>query len=255
VPAVLSSAAPNFVSTQSGSGRATISPSEDGHELTILSDSLTPENLILSQPIAVEKNTEYILNIPVKVDTGNMVISVTDWDQSEIYGSTPVLNPQESLWPNDPTLEVFQIPFASQDAESVRIIMRNSGSKPVPTFARIGSAELFRLGPASLSATRYVRLFVRLLQSVFLTAWILPLAVTGGMLLLLEGHKKTVLILLAVALYYMCFQSLLHTEYRYVMALQPFLFVMVAVALYSFGKVLLAIARSAGLRFSPGRIS
>jgi hypothetical protein len=248
-PAVWSSSAPDF-STQSGTARTTISPSEDGQALIILSDGLGKEDSILSQPIAVAKNTDYLLNIPVKAVTGNIVISVTDWDQSEVYGSTPVLNPLESLAPNDPTLEVFQIPFANRNAESVRIIIRNSGSRQMPTTARIGTAKLFRLGPASLSGTRYVRLFVRLLQSVFLTAWMLPLAVAGGILLLLAGRKRTVLILLAVPLYYMCFQSLLHTEYRYVMALQPFLFVMVAVALYSFGDVLLAIARSVGARFS-----
>jgi hypothetical protein len=253
-PAVWSSSAPDF-STQSGTARTTISPSEDGQALTILSDGLGVEDLILSQPIAVEKNTEYIFNIPVKVVTGNMVIGVTDRDQSEMYGSTPVLNPLESLTPNDPTLEVFQIPFASRNSESVRIIMRNSGSRPVPTVARIGSAKLFRLGPASLSGTRYVRLFVRLLQSVFLTAWMLPLAVTGGILLLLAGRKKTVLILLAVPLYYMCFQSLFHTEYRYVMALQPLLFVMVAVALYSFGTVLLRLAQSVGVWLSAGKLA
>lgn len=254
-PAVWSSSAPDFVGTQSGTARTLISPSEDGQALTILSDGLGVEDLILSQPIAVEKNTEYIFNIPVKVVTGNMVIGVTDRDQSEMYGSTPVLNPLESLTPNDPTLEVFQIPFASRNSESVRIIMRNSESRPVPTVARIGSAKLFRLGPASLSGTRYVRLFVRLLQSVFLTAWMLPLAVTGGILLLLAGRKKTVLILLAVPLYYMCFQSLFHTEYRYVMALQPLLFVMVAVALYSFGTVLLRLARSVGVWLSAGKLA
>lgn len=253
--AVWYSVDPDYVPWQSSSARTTISPSDDAPGLTILSDGPGAEGLVISEPITVEKNTEYILNIPVSVAKGNMVISVTDRDRSETYGTTPILNPLETLTPNDATLEVFQIPFASQNSESVRIVMKNSGSKPVPTMARIGTAKLFRLGPAHLSATRYVRVLVRLLQSVFLTAWMLPLMLIGGVLLLLAGHKKTVLILLAVPLYYMCFQSLLHTEYRYVMALQPFLFVLVAVALYSFGNVLLAIARWTGSRFSTGRNS
>jgi hypothetical protein len=74
-------------------------------------------------------------------------------------------------------------------------------------------------------------------------------------LLLLAGRKRTVLILLAVPLYYMCFQSLFHTEYRYVMALQPLLFVMVAVALYSFGTVLLRLAQSVGVWLSAGKLA
>jgi 4-amino-4-deoxy-L-arabinose transferase-like glycosyltransferase len=238
-PPVWSSTASDFLSTQPGT--TTISQSVDARSVNLMSDGMgTP---IRSQPIAVEKDTDYLLNIPVKVARGNVVIFVTGEDESQVYGSTPILNPLETWTPNDPTLEVLQIPFASQDARTVRVVIKNSNSRPVPTEARIGSAELFRLGPAGLAATRYLRLFVRLAQSVFLTAWMLPLAVIGATLLLLAGRKETVLILLAVAIYYVCFQSFLHTEYRYVMALQPFLLVLVAVALYSFGRVLLRPAR------------
>ena len=45
-------------------------------------------------------------------------------------------------------------------------------------------------------------------------------------------------ILLVVPCYYFCTQSALHTEYRYVLVIHYFLFVLAAVAIYSIGKVL-----------------
>ncbi|HKR00855.1 MAG TPA: hypothetical protein VJT09_09280, partial [Pyrinomonadaceae bacterium] len=47
-----------------------------------------------------------------------------------------------------------------------------------------------------------------------------------------------ILLLLVVPAYYLAVQSALHTEYRYVLAIHYFLFILVAVALHAAGSYL-----------------
>lgn len=74
---------------------------------------------------------------------------------------------------------------------------------------------------------------VWLLQKLFLTAFMLPLYVLGFVLLLWRRRAGDALtLLLVVPLYFLCAQSALHTEYRYVLAVHYFLFVLAAAALH-----------------------
>jgi hypothetical protein len=192
----------------------------------------------LPSPIAVEKNTDYLLRLPIGVDQGNAVIEVTSADGKQRYGSSPVLSPLERIKPFDQSLDVHQIAFVSRGADQISLRMVNAGKGSGKTVVRLGRLELFRLGPASFLWTRYIRIVIHNAQRFFLTAWILPLALIGVALLLLAGRRDVVLILLAVPAYYLCFQSVLHTEYRYVLAAQPFLYLTAAVSLYFTGSVL-----------------
>ena len=60
----------------------------------------------------------------------------------------------------------------------------------------------------------------------------LPLAVLGIVFLVRARHSEALILLLVVPVYYLCVQSFLHTEYRYVLAIHYFLFVFVGVALH-----------------------
>lgn len=83
----------------------------------------------------------------------------------------------------------------------------------------------------------YLNQPLKLLQKLFITAVFLPLLVIGVVLLLIKSESRAKLvILLAVPLYFACFQSLLHTEYRYVLAVQPFMLIIAAVVLDRFFK-------------------
>jgi hypothetical protein len=66
----------------------------------------------------------------------------------------------------------------------------------------------------------------------------LPLAIIGLLILTLTRQRKAIALLLIVPAYYLCIQSALHTEYRYVLAIHYFLFILVAVALYRAGAYL-----------------
>jgi hypothetical protein len=76
---------------------------------------------------------------------------------------------------------------------------------------------------------------LRAVQKLFITAVFLPLYLAGLALLLRARQKRELAALLAVPLYFLCFQSALHTEYRYVLAVHYLLFVVAAVALHRAG--------------------
>ncbi len=73
---------------------------------------------------------------------------------------------------------------------------------------------------------------LRFAQRVFLTSIMLPLAILGALLLMLARRWQALVVLSVVPAYYFCFQSALHTEYRYVIALNYFELAFAAIALY-----------------------
>ena len=103
------------------------------------------------------------------------------------------------------------------------------------SMVRLERTPLTSTLPVSEGWTRAPRLAVRALQKLFITALGLPLAL-AGLLLLVRAKKFCALAaLVAVPLYYLCLQSALHTEYRYVLAVHYFLFILAAAALYHAG--------------------
>jgi hypothetical protein len=206
--------------------------SPDGNSLEIEA-SADRQAAIFVLPMAVEKNSDYLLKVPVKVTQGNLIVTVQPFNQGAELASSPVLHPLEvSAILAQPTF-LIEVPFVNRDADSVALVITNEGSRPVATVAQIGRMELFRLGTASPGWTRYPRVIIHVAQRFFLTAWLLPVAIAGALLLLSAGQRRYLLVLLAVPLYYVCAQSVLHTEYRYVMAIQYSLFVLGATALYA----------------------
>ena len=75
-------------------------------------------------------------------------------------------------------------------------------------------------------ATNVIYLPLLLIQRLFITAIFLPLMLAGLTLLIYKREFEKVAMLVAVPLYYLFFQSLLHTEYRYVLVIYYFLFVL-----------------------------
>jgi 4-amino-4-deoxy-L-arabinose transferase-like glycosyltransferase len=84
-----------------------------------------------------------------------------------------------------------------------------------------------------VAPARVVQRSLRILQKVFITAIFLPLALIGAGILCYRRQFQTLAIMLAVPVYYFCTQSALHTEYRYVLVIHYFLFVLAATAAYT----------------------
>ena len=74
---------------------------------------------------------------------------------------------------------------------------------------------------------------LHILQQLFITAVFLPLTLIGAGILFYRRQFQTLALLLAVPGYYFCTQSALHTEYRYILVIHYFLFILAAVALYT----------------------
>jgi 4-amino-4-deoxy-L-arabinose transferase-like glycosyltransferase len=74
---------------------------------------------------------------------------------------------------------------------------------------------------------------LRIVQKLFVTAIFLPLVLIGTAMLVYQRRFQALAILLAVPFYYFCTQSALHTEYRYILVIQYFLFVLAAVAVHT----------------------
>jgi hypothetical protein len=211
---------------------ANISIAPDSQSLRIEAPNLQAGNQIVSLPIRVEKHGDYLFRIPIKVEQGSIVFRVTSPDQKQVFGSTPVFHPLELIPGSVRQPVTVRIPFVSRDTDSVRLVISNEDKRHALSVVEVGRTELFRLGPASARWTRYPRILFNGLQRFFITAWMIPLAVIGALLLTVKGGVRTLVVLLAVPLYYLSAQSFLHTEYRYVMVIQHVVFILVAVTLY-----------------------
>jgi 4-amino-4-deoxy-L-arabinose transferase-like glycosyltransferase len=92
-----------------------------------------------------------------------------------------------------------------------------------------------RLSAADSGAWLLVQWPLRFIQKLFVTAVFLPLVLLGAVILVYRRRLQSLAMLLAVPFYYFCTQSALHTEYRYVLVIHYFLFVLAALAVYTLG--------------------
>ena len=209
------------------SPRSRTSVAPDGQTLRLEGDDSKYGEQFLSAPIVVKQNTDYVFTVPIKIERGRMKISVKD-SRGKVYSSA-IAETQETKTPADQPVNQIQLPFLAVVDERVRLVFGNEASKPSNPVAQVGPIKLFELGPARFLWTRYPRFLVHGAQKIFLTAVILPLAIIGLGLLIIKRQWTALVILLTVPVYFFCVQSIVHTEYRYVLAVDYFLFALVGV--------------------------
>lgn len=78
--------------------------------------------------------------------------------------------------------------------------------------------------------------FLRIFQNIFTTAFMLSLVLIGAIMLVMARRWSILWSVLLVPGYYFLFQSVLHTEYRYIIALHYFLLVPAATCIYLIAK-------------------
>jgi hypothetical protein len=147
----------------------------------------------------------------------------------KVYSSTIVETIENTNAEAQPT-SLVQLPFVANSNQPVQVVFSNEASNPPNPLVKVGPIKLFELGPARWLWTRYPRLLVHGIQKIFLTAVILPLAMVGLALLIIKKQRKPLIILAVVPVYFFCVQSIVHTEYRYVLAVDYFLFALAGVA-------------------------
>jgi dolichyl-phosphate-mannose-protein mannosyltransferase len=219
--------------TESNTVKLSLAP--DGSLLNIQGDE--SKNQFISTTIPLAEQTDYLLRLPVRIETGRIMISVEANGNNHQYASA-IVEPQDWKTTAEQPLSITEIPFVSGSESQARIVFINAGAKGLSPVLQIGAPQLYALGPASLTWTRIPRAGFRLIQKLFITAVMLPLAIIGLVLLIRRRKLSTLVLLLVVPAYYLCVQSALHTEYRYVLIIHYLLFILVAVALYQAGSYL-----------------
>jgi hypothetical protein len=85
--------------------------------------------------------------------------------------------------------------------------------------------------------TQYYRIIIGSLQRKIFKTWTMRLLILFGIVALaVAGRTRDVVLLLAVPAYYLCFQSALHTEYRYGLVIHYLLFIAAGVTLFLIGS-------------------
>lgn len=206
------------------SPRAHASLTSNSEALELMGDDSKYGKQFASAAIPVQKNADYVFTLPLKTEKGRMKVEVTD-AHGTVYSSAIV----ETLETRngEQAFSLVKLPFVANE-EQARVVLSNEASNPAQPVVRIGTIKLYELGPGRFLWTRYPQLFIHGIQKLFLTAVILPLAITGLAVVLLRKQRVAWVILSAVPLYYFCVQSFFHTEYRYVLAVNYFLFAFAA---------------------------
>ncbi len=218
------------------SSASQISLTAQGERLIVRADDSKDNEQLSTAPFKLQRDTAYTLRVPVRIEQGRMTINVAGLRRSTPYAFV-ILEAEDWKTSAEQPLKTIELPFVSRDDGEARIIFANNGSPAIQRpIVEVGQMEVYALGPSPPSWTRYPRAFLNFIQRFFITAVMLPLALCGLFLLLRKRHWQTLALLLLVPAYYLCFQSTLHTEYRYVLAIHYLLFVLVAFALYTAGE-------------------
>jgi hypothetical protein len=219
------------VTVEANSIKLTLTP--DQSMLNIEGDE--SKHQFASRPISIETQTDYVMKLPVRIERGRVMISIEDANGNHQYASA-IVEPQDWKTTAEQPLSMIELPFVSRGTGQARLVFSNAGAKGLSPVLQIGGPALYALGPASFTWTRIPRAVLRFLQKLFITALMLPLAIVGIALLVRARRRAALTLLLVVPAYYLCAQSALHTEYRYVLAIHYFLFILAATALHWAGR-------------------
>jgi hypothetical protein len=215
--------------------QARASLSLDNQLMELTGDDSKYGDQLVSTPFQIQRNTDYVLTLPVKILRGRMSISIKS--ASATHAST-IVETVEMKTPEEQPERLIRLPFVSGNEERAQLVIANAAPQDSNPLIRIGTASLYALGPASNTWTRIPRALVHALQSLYLTAIMLPLAILGIILMTRARAYQTLVILLVIPAYYLSIQSATHTEYRYVLSLHYFLLAFAAAFIYMLGEKL-----------------
>jgi len=213
--------------------RASLTP--DAQWLSVTGDQSTYADQFSAPVGTVRGKTDYVVVVPVKMLSGRVRISAQT-AAGEVYSSA-IVEALESLAPEEQPEQQIRLTFVGKVREPLNIFISNEASNPPHPTALVGVISLFPLGPARFLWTRYPRFVIHAIQKLFITAVILPLAIIGLLIVIFRKQSAALVILSLVPVYFFVVQSIVHTEYRYLLAFDYFLFAFAGVALMNAGHV------------------
>jgi hypothetical protein len=225
---------PEFIN--SISPEAIIQTSENGDHIRLQTDSSKYGAQFQLAPFAVEKHTDYVLNLNFTLREGRICIGIIGSETGNLYYST-VFDTTLGKSAAEQTLKAAKLPFVSRE-NSVQVVIFNETPATGRSIVEVHEAALFNLGASNAVWTRPFRLIVQTIQRLITTPVILPLAIIGLIILIRRRKWQALLILLLIPFYLFSFQSALHTEWRYVLIIHHFLLVLAAVTIAAFAGIL-----------------
>jgi hypothetical protein len=181
--------------------------------------------------VEVNPRTDYILSVDAVVDEGSVRVIVN--------GDRANRELRSEMFGRAGENTDFRLPFASQDSRGIGVSLVNDWAAREPCTLRIRSIRLMEVGSTPYSWTDHFRWAIRGLQrNLFTTPAMRALWTIGLLVLLIVGRRRESLWIASVPLYYLLFQSLLHTEYRYIIPMHYFLTIFAAIGLHTVVRVL-----------------
>jgi 4-amino-4-deoxy-L-arabinose transferase-like glycosyltransferase len=216
-----------------------------------LATALVGGAVLMVAPLTLRNAVVFGHFIPVSLGAGQTLVEgIADYDPERRFGLPDTdmeLTRQEAETYGKPEYasSLFSPDGIARDRARTARAMAVVGAHPL-WFAGVmlrRAASMLRLERTPLASTASVaegwtrgpRLVVRFVQKLFITAVFLPLSLLGLVVLIRARRTRALVVLLAVPLYYLCVQSALHTEYRYVIAVHYFLFIVAAAGVHHVG--------------------
>lgn len=201
----------------------------DGNFVRLDSDYAKHRVLLATSALAIKPGHEHVLRVPVVIHEGRVRLAVRTAAGRRTLFVTTVDKAEVKEGQRQPVVNV-ELPFIGDREGGVMLICENAAAGH--TVVDVGNVETFAIRPAGSSWSRYPRLLIRGVQSLFVTAIMLPLELLGIVILIKRRAWKTLLVLLSAPVYYLLVQSFLHTEYRYVLLIHYLLFIFAGLTLY-----------------------
>ena len=221
--------------------------------------------ILILAPLTLRNAIVFHRFIPVSLGAGQTLLEgIADYDEAKRFGI-----PETDIGIQEQEAKVFQRPdyytgLLNPDGiqrerwrlqRGFKVISEHPfwfGGVMVQRAASMLRLERARLvspdGSQGFMWTYYPRLLIHGIQRMIITAVILPLAILGLVILILRQQREALIILSVVPVYYFLAQSIFHTEYRYVLAINFFLFSFAAISIWWVGNLLVRLVRA---RFVP----
>ena len=218
----------------SGSARASLTGESDV-TLRLESDETANAIQLVTNPIPVRQNFDYVLTLPVKPQQGRVSITLRPVGRSQILASAALPDSLERVPYTNAFAPAIQIPFVSLNHDQVQLAIANVESPAPRAILDIGRTQLVELGPASFLWTRYPRILLKTVQKLFVARYFLPLTIIGVILLAVHRRRVALTLILTLPLYYLFSHAPLHFEYRYILPVYFFWFILAGLAIYWMG--------------------
>jgi hypothetical protein len=238
---------------------ASTAPEANAETVQITVSDSSSGDFFSSEPLSVKKHTDYLLRLAVSLEQGKTDVKVGTADPRIVLALVPVSDAVRRRKPKvrdqddnsyaqalQQPASVLLVPFASGDDTQVRLSLHKPNLEHA--VVTLGRTEMFEIGPTPYQWTRYPRAVIRGVQKNLFKTTLTRVLIVGGIILLaLARRGRALAILLIVPVYFLLAQSPLHTEYRYILAIHYFLFVMAAATIYYAGAVIVDGSRRAYL--------